>query len=165
MKISIAFDSITGNTEKLAQEISKACKYNDVISYGDTTQDVSKADVIFAGSYTENKDFSGKMKTFLKSLKNQKIFLFGTCGFGNGKEYYNEILNNVKKHISSSNEIIGSFICQGEVEQETKDKFLKDVRRNKKVSEVKKYINNIELAEKHPNEDDLFALDETLRRV
>ena len=165
MKISIVFDSITGNTEKLAQEISKACKFNDVISYGDTTQDISKADVVFVGSWTENKDCSSKIKEFLKSLKNKKIFIFGTCGFGSGKEYYNEILSNVKKHISSSNEIIGYYYCQGKVQQETKDKFLKSIRKSKKLEDVKNFINNTSKSDTHPSEDDLFELDETLRRV
>ena len=165
MKISIVYDSITGNTEMLAQEIRKACKYNYVISYGDITQDITKADIVFIGSYTVNKCCSDKIKEFCKKINNKKVFIFGTCGFDNTKEYYKEIFDNTKKYINNTNEIIGYYYCQGKMQNEIKERYLKDLEKNKNIKELKKFINNFNEALNHPNEDDLFRLDETLIRI
>ena len=95
----------------------------------------------------------------------KKVFIFGTCGFDNTKEYYKEIFDNTKKYINNTNEIIGYYYCQGKMQNEIKERYLKDLKKNKNIKELKKFINNFNEALNHPNEDDLFRLDETLIRI
>ena len=51
------------------------------------------------------------------------------------------------------------------MQNEIKERYLKDLEKNKNIKELKKFINNFNEALNHPNEDDLFRLDETLIRI
>ena len=66
----------------------------------------------------EIQPLTGSHKTLpgtLKSLKQQKVALFGTAGFGCSKSYFDTILEKVKSYIPKSNDIIGNFMCQGKM--------------------------------------------------
>ena len=79
MKICIYYDSITGNTKKIADAIYETCK--DEVLYCGKPQKLQEADLYFIGSWTDKGNCSSVIQNLLSSLKNKKIAYFGTCGF------------------------------------------------------------------------------------
>lgn len=63
-------------------------------------------------------DFDGQRECGPKDIriaveiKNKKIFLFGTAGFGGSDAYFEKILGQVKQSIDASNTVIGEYMCQ-----------------------------------------------------
>ena len=115
-RYSIIYSSKTGNTKKLAEAIYNALPQNKCDYYGtvDKIDDVL-SNVIYIGFWTEKGNADHLTIDFLNKLKNKKIFLFGTAGYGESEKYFEGIINNVKKNIDSSNTIIGTFMCQGKM--------------------------------------------------
>ena len=115
-RYSIIYSSKTGNTKKLAEAIYNTLPQNKCDYYGtvDKIDDVL-SNVIYIGFWTEKGNADHLTIDFLNKLKNKKIFLFGTAGYGESEKYFEGIINNVKKNIDSSNTIIGSFMCQGKM--------------------------------------------------
>ena len=91
---SIVYNSLTGNTKMLADTIKSVLPDND------------NDDVVFVGFWTDKGNADSKTIEYLKLLRNKKIFLFGTCGFGGSVTYFDRILTNVKSNIDLSNEVI-----------------------------------------------------------
>lgn len=100
------------------------------------------------------------MQNFIEKLSNKKIFIFGTVGFSDTKEYFDEILNNVKSHVSSCNTIIRTYMYQGKV-SETMQNRIKEVYPEK--YELMK--DSLEKLVNHPNQDDIEALVTEVEKV
>lgn len=96
----LIYFSQTGNTQLLAQAIKK---------------NVENSDIIYVGFWTDKGNASKEALDYLKTLHHQKIFLFGTAGFGKSDDYFKKIIDKVKESIDESNEVIGSFMCQGKM--------------------------------------------------
>lgn len=110
---SIIFSSPTGNTRLLADAIRDAlpeenCNYFGVCENADT-----QSDILFIGFWTDKGTADKATLDLLEKLKNKRIFLFGTAGFGGDEEYFKEILANTKKSINGSNITVGEYMCQG----------------------------------------------------
>mgnify|MGYP001128430156 CR=1 FL=1 len=97
---------------------------------------------------------------FLNKLKNKKIFLFGTAGYGESEKYFEGIINNVKKNIDSSNTIIGTFMCQGKMPLSVRERYEKMREQNNISLNIDKLIANFDKALSHPNTDDLKTLEQ-----
>lgn len=105
MKASLIYDSITGNTKKLAQAIEEMFEITSV----------KESEIAFIGSWTDKGEPSQKIKEELSKIENKKIFYFGTCGFGGEESYFALLFERVKKYISPTNEVVGYFYCQGKM--------------------------------------------------
>lgn len=151
MKKSIVYSSITGNTKKLAETISD--KLGDVAYCGSPSDDALASDLIFVGFWTVKFSCDDKVKEFLGKLKNKKVFLFGTAGYNYTDDFLNAILDEVKKSVDPSNEIVGSFMCQGKV-SENKQKALKEAD-EQKFNGMKP---NLDKSLSHPDSSDLDNL-------
>ena len=81
MKIAIIYDSITGNTKKIAEEIKKEIDESNLVYFGEPEKEI-EADLYIVGSWTDKGMCSKKITEFLKKKKNKKIAYFGTAGFG-----------------------------------------------------------------------------------
>ncbi|MFI3329267.1 MAG: flavodoxin family protein [bacterium] len=146
--MEIIYSSITGNTKKLAETIKESLNEN---VYCGSLKEVL-ADTVFIGFWTTKNSCADDVKKVLESLNNKKVFLFGTCGYNNTPEFFNNILNNVKENINDSNTIIGEFMSQGAVSA-NKRKALEGSHPD--------YLNMIPKLDEslnHPNEDDLNKL-------
>lgn len=96
----IHYFSQTGNTKLL----------------GDFLKDnINDSKTIYVGFWTDKGNANQEALDYLKTLHHQKIFLFGTAGFGKSEEYFKRIINKVKESIDSTNEVVGSFMCQGKM--------------------------------------------------
>lgn len=150
MKYAIVYSSITGNTKKLAETIKN--KVGECY-FGKPSDEAFEADIIFIGSWAAKNSCTPDIQAFIEKLSNKKVFIFGTAGYSNTKEYFEEILNNVKSHVPSSNTIIGTYMCQGKVSDAWQNKI--------KESAPDKYElikNNLEESMNHPSEDDIKSL-------
>ena len=94
----------------------------------------------------------------LEKLKNKRIFLFGTAGFGGDEEYFKEILANTKKSISGSNITVGEYMCQGKMPQTVRERYIKMKSLPNPVPNLDMLIENFDRALSHPDENDLKRL-------
>ncbi len=113
MSKAIVYSSITGQTKKLAQVINE--NVDDILYCGKPDEKAYDADVLFIGSYTIAFDVSNDIKKFVEGISNKKVFLFMTAGYGSDHQYLQPIIDTFKNHLNDTNEIIGTYICQGEV--------------------------------------------------
>ncbi len=144
--IGIVYSSKTGNTELLANSLSLLdCAYTKKVSEVD---ELANVDLLCVGFWVFCGDADMDSRTFLKNLKNQKLFLFGTSGHHRDEEYGNIVLENIKKHIDSSNEIKGFYLCQGKMDLKDRDKFKDDEEK----------LRNFEASLSHPNNKDISDL-------
>lgn len=163
---SIVYSSRTGNTKKLAATIHKVLPPDSCFYYGtiDNVKDkLSK--IIYIGFWTERGNADSLTIEFLKKLKNKKIFLFGTAGYGGSEDYFRNIINNVKKNIDSSNILIGTFMCQGKMPLAVKERYENMAKQNNSSVDIAKLIRNFEEALSHPDITDLERLKATLENL
>lgn len=163
---SIVYSSRTGNTKKLAATIHKVLPPDSCFYYGtiDNVKDkLSK--MIYIGFWTERGNADSLTIEFLKKLKNKKIFLFGTAGYGGSEDYFRNIINNVKKNIDSSNTLIGTFMCQGKMPLAVKERYENMAKQNNSSVDINKLIRNFEEALSHPDVTDLERLKAALENL
>lgn len=156
MKVSVIYDSITGNTKMLANLIKE--KFMEVVG-------IDEADIVFVGSWTDKGNPSEKIQKELRKIKNKKIFYFGTCGFGGSKEYFEMLFERAKKFIDESNEIIGYFYCQGKMPIGVRNRYEKILEGNPNDEQMKKNIENFDIALDHPSKKDLEYFNETIQKI
>lgn len=154
MKIAIVYDSITGNTKKIAEELKKEVDGLNLVYFGEPEKKI-EADLYIVGSWTDKGMCSKKITEFLKQLKNKKIAYFGTAGFGGSIEYYQKLSNRVKEIIDSSNEILGYFHCQGKMPMSIRDRYVKLITDNPADKNIQVSIENFDEALLHPNYEDI----------
>ena len=94
----------------------------------------------------------------LKKLKNKKIFLFGTAGFGGSQEYFQKVLGQIKENIDSSNTIIGEYMCQGKMPQSVRERYVKMKEQPNHMPNLDMMIKNFDRALSHPDRNDLDKL-------
>ena len=99
-RYSIIFNSKTGNTRKLADAIHEALPQENCDLFGAVERDVPASETLYIGFWTDKGSADKATAELLAKLKNRKIFLFGTAGFGGSEEYFTNILDNVKKLIN-----------------------------------------------------------------
>ena len=121
--------------------------------------------MIYIGFWTEKGDADSLTIEFLKQLKNKKIFLFGTAGYGESEKYFKNIINNVKRNIDSSNIIIGTFMCQGKMPLSVRTRYEKMKQQNNLSINVDNLITNFDKALSHPNEKDLKKLEKIIKSI
>ncbi|MFI3244245.1 MAG: flavodoxin family protein [Akkermansia sp.] len=155
MSTSIIYSTVTGNTKLLAERIQ--AKLGQDIYCGKPTEEALASDTLYIGFWSMKFACSPDIQKILEGLEGKKIFLFGSGGFGVGAEFGETVLNNVKAFIKPSNEIIGTFFCQGEV-SEAKKKALREM--SEEIYQT--LLPAIEQAVKHPDEADFLALEQVL---
>ena len=165
-KYSIIYSSKTGNTKKLAETIYNALPQNECSYYGTVDKiDDELSNVIYIGFWTEKGNADLLTLEFLKKLKNKKIFLFGTAGYGESEKYFDVIINKVKKNIDSSNTIIGTFMCQGKMPLSVRERYEKMKEQNNISLNIDNLIINFNKALLHPDERDLKRLEKIIKNI
>ena len=144
---SIVYNSLTGNTKLLADTIREVLPCDN-----------DNNDIVFVGFWTDKGNADSKTIEYLKLLRNKKVFLFGTCGFGGSQAYFDRILTNVKRNIDSSNEVIGEYMCQGKMPNSVRERYLKMKESDNCPPNIDALIDNFDMALSHPDEEDLEKL-------
>ena len=160
-RYSIIFNSKTGNTRKLADAIHEALPQENCDLFGAVERDVPASETLYIGFWTDKGSADKATAELLAKLKNRKIFLFGTAGFGGSEEYFTNILDNVKKLINESNTVVGEYMCQGRMPQAVRDRYVKMKDMPDAKPNLDALIENFDQALSHPDQEDL----ERLRRM
>lgn len=154
MSYAIICSSKTGNTEKLAQRAREALGSQVV-------DDVAEADTVLLGSWTDKGGLDSALADSLAQLSGKKVFLFGTCGFGGSQAYYDRVLDRFQSALPEDVEVIGRFMCQGQMPPAVRDRYVKMAMTD--PTRFAPMIENFDRAIGHPNASDLDAFEKSLR--
>ena len=142
-RYSIIFSSVTGNTKLLADALRETLP-KDACDYFGTR---------------ENAPTDSQL---LQKLRNKKLFLFGTAGFGISEAYFRKVLDRVRESVDASNTIVGEYMCQGKMPQAVKERYLKMKAQPEHPANLDALIENFDRALPHPDAADLERLKESV---
>ena len=160
-RYSIIFNSVTGNTRKLAETIREALPQEDCDHFGALEGEVPTSQRLYIGFWTDKGNADQATLELLSKLKNKEIFLFGTAGFGGSEAYFQKILNHVKQSIDSSNSVVGEYMCQGKMPPSVRERYMKMKVQPEHPENIDALIENFDRALSHPDGNDL----ERLRKI
>lgn len=122
-----------------------------------TTQ-ASEADVVFVGFWCDKGSCSPAVQHFLQGLVGKRVFLFGTCGFGESDEYFAQILDRVRAYLPADAQYIGGAMCQGKMGMGVKRRYEGMLEKDPGNAQARMLIDNWNKAQSHPNEDDVSRI-------
>lgn len=154
MSYAIICSSKTGNTEKLAQRAREVLGEKD-------ERPVADADLVLLGSWTDKGGMDPVLDERLGELANKRVFLFGTCGFGGSQAYYNRVLDRFQSALPEDTQVVGRFMCQGQMPSAVRERYVKMAEQEPKKFEP--MIENFDRALGHPDATDLDAFEAALR--
>ena len=163
MKYSIIYNSRTGNTNLLAENLKNSLPENNCVYYGEVDEKALEADLIFVGFGTYKGDCDESLSELLKQINNKQVFLFGTAGFGKSQSYFDQIISRVKRHINDSNTVVGSYMCQGKMPMSVRSRY--ESMLDKEPERMREMIENFDEALSHPNSDDFICLNSEVLKV
>lgn len=166
MKSIIIYDSLTGNTQELAETIKEKLidAYYEKIS-DKLIEEVPEGDIYYVGTPIIKGMCTEKIRCLLEKLENKKVFLFATAGFGGSKDYFDTLEERIKKIIPKSAKIMGTFFCQGKMKNQVKDKYLQLIREHPEDKNLQVSLQNFEQAKKHPDEKDKEDLRKQIEKI
>lgn len=163
MNYSIIYSSQTGNTALLAEKLKTILPGEDCLYFGPPQPapvQATKANRLYVGFWTDKGTCDAGTAAFLAQLRDKEIFLFGTAGFGGQKEYFDRILENIKKQLHSSNTVTGSFMCQGRMPVSVRQRY--ESMLNTAPEKFQPMIDNFDRALSHPDQADLSLLEKAV---
>lgn len=118
----------------------------------------SEVDVVFVGFWCDKGSCSPAVQHFLQGLAGKRVFLFGTCGFGESDEYFAQILERVRAYLPVDARFIGGAMCQGKMGMGVKRRYEGMLEKDPENAQARMLIDNWNKAQSHPNEDDVSRI-------
>lgn len=118
----------------------------------------SAVDVMFVGFWCDKGSCSPAVQHFLQGLAGKRVFLFGTCGFGESDEYFAQILDRVRTYLPADAQYIGGAMCQGKMGMGVKRRYEGMLEKDPENAQARMLIDNWNKAQSHPNEDDFSRI-------
>lgn len=160
MKYAVIYVSQTGNTKQLAQHICDTMQ-GDCVYCGEPKE--VDCDFLFVGSWTDKGTCDERIQEYLKTLHHKKIFLFGSAGFGGSQQYFKQIIHRFSQYCDETNDIVGSFMCQGKMPMSVRERYVQLALKDEK--KFQPMIDNFDQALAHPNQDDLNHFTQILNQL
>ena len=157
MRYSIVYSSNTGNTRQLAEEIEKQLPAGELVYCGAPDAAALQAEVLFVGFWTDKGSCDEKVAELLKQADGKTVYLFGTAGFGQSQQYFDQILARVRENLPAGAVYGGGFMCQGRMPQAVRSRYEAMQAKEPENARYKMLIENFDAALAHPNTDDLEA--------
>ena len=157
MKIAVIYKSLTGNTKIVAEAVKAALKETEVVYIGEPVENV-EADVYFVGTWIDKGNCTKEISEFLNGLEGKKVALFATAGFGGSTEYYDTLAKRMKEQVSDSNQIVGTFLCQGKMPMSVRERYVAMMQANPEDKNMEVNIRNFDEALSHPDTADIEAV-------
>ena len=124
MKVLVAYQSVSGNTKKVAEAIYKEIKAGKELKELKDVKDLKGYDLSFIGFPIHAYGPANEAKIFLeKNVAGKNIALFITHSSPEGEPLVQQWLESCKKAASIA-KVIGMFDCQGELAQNVADMML-----------------------------------------
>lgn len=158
VKYAIVFSSLTGNTKKLADTIRAVLPKEDCEYFGAPKAEELHSEMLYIGFWTDKGNADNATLELLSKLRNKKIFLFGTAGFGGSAAYFQKILNRTACSIDASNSVVGNYMCQGKMPSSVRERYMKMKDQPEHPTNIDALIENFDRALSHPDEMDLERL-------
>lgn len=154
MSYAIVYSSRTSNTAMLAQAVREALPQEDCRYFGAPAPQALAADTVYVGFWTDKGTCDEPTARFLQSLTDQKVFLFGTAGFGGAPAYFQQILDRVKANLAPGVQVTGTYMCQGKMPQAVRDRYAAMEESPRRTA----MLENFDQALSHPDQEDLARL-------
>ena len=154
MSYAIICSSKTGNTEKLARRAREVLGEEGAGSVAD-------AELVLLGSWTDKGGLDPALDERLGELAGKRVFLFGTCGFGGSRAYYDRVLDRFAAALPEGARIVGRFMCQGQMPPAVRERYVAMAERD--PGKFGPMIENFDRALGHPDAADLEAFETALR--
>ena len=154
MSYAIVYSSRTGNTAMLARAVREALPQEDCRYFGAPAPQALTADTVYVGFWTDKGTCDEPTARFLQSLTDQKVFLFGTAGFGGAPAYFQQILDRVKANLAPGVQVTGTYMCQGKMPQAVRDRYAAMEESPRRTA----MLENFDQALSHPDQEDLARL-------
>ena len=158
------FDS-DGNRDhsecSIANGNNKSCFDGSDNSDGDgscANSAIPASETLFVGFWTNQGVADRETQQLLGQLRNRKIFLFGTAGFGGSEAYFQAILDKTKAFVDDSNTVIGTYMCQGKMPLSVRERYVKMKEQPNHMPNIDAMIENFDKALSHPDANDLEKL-------
>ena len=155
---SIIFSSLTGNTKKLADTIRAVLPAEDCDYFGAPKAEELHSEILYIGFWTDKGNADSATLELLSKLRDKKIFLFGTAGFGVDTAYFDAILARVQAVPDGSNTVIGTYMCQGKMPPSVRARYEAMRTLPAPPENLDALIENFDRARSHPDADDLDRL-------
>lgn len=154
MNTFVIYESMSGNTKKIAEAIGKACGAATPVLPLEEGK-IPNDGLLFVGFWTDKGTCPQKTKEMLSGLHNRQIALFGTAGFGGAEEYFISIMERVCELVPKDNQILGTFMCQGKMPGSVKARYESLLKEHPDDQRMKASLDNFDRALSHPDCDDL----------
>ena len=161
MRYAVVYSSKTGNTKQLADVIYHSLPEGTCVYFGAPAQEALQAEVIFVGFWTDKGTCDDSIANFLQEINGQKVFLFGTAGFGGGQEYFEKILGNVTHNLISDSSLLGTYMCQGKMPMAVRHRY----EAMPEGPQRQASLENFDRGQSHPDEADFATLREIVNKV
>ena len=161
-RYSIIFSSVTGNTKLLADALRETLPKDACDYFGTSENTPTDSQLLYVGFWTDKGNADSATLALLQKLRNKKLFLFGTAGFGISEAYFRKVLDSVRESVDASNTIVGEYMCQGKMPQAVKERYLKMKAQPEHPANLDALIKNFDCALPHPDAADLEKLKESV---
>ncbi len=152
MKILVTYSSKTGNTKAVAEAIAEEVAEADLIPMRDNPS-CADYDCIICGYWVDKGIPNAEAKTFIESLENKKVVLFGTLGAYPDGEHAQKCKDKAVELLDGKgNTLLGSWICMGKVDPKLLEMMAAKYGDAHPQTDERKA--RIEEGNKHPNEED-----------
>ena len=179
MNIALITNSKSGNTAQLAQALREAfaasgsapiCDIElpdapDVSQLEDASSRALAADAVCVGFWCDKGSCTEGAAKLLEALDGKRVFLFGTCGFGGSREYFDQIVARVAEHLPQTAELTSSFMCQGKMGPGIRARYEAMLAKNPGDARAQAFIDNFDAALAHPNAEDFEAVGASAARA
>ena len=154
MSYAIVFSSKTGNTRLLADTLRASLPQNECTYFGAPAPEALEAETLYIGFWTDKGNADADTLALLRTLKNKRLFLFGTAGFGIDTAYFDAILARVQAVSDGSNTVIGTYMCQGKMPPSVRARYEAMRALPAPPENLDALIENFDRARTHPDADD-----------
>ena len=166
MKYAVVYESATGNTKMLADEIINILGDAECVYFGTVEENIrnmtKEADIVFIGFWTDKGECSVGAAQYMETLRDRDVFLFGTAGFGGSPQYFSQILRRVSGSLPEGTTLAGTYMCEGKMPQSVRKRYEAMQEKKPQDEKVKMMIENYDRAQTHPDEEDLIHLREAV---
>ena len=153
-RYSILYSSATGNTRLLADTIRAALPPELYDAFGVVGETAAESELLYVGFWTDKGNADADTLALLRTLKNKRLFLFGTAGFGVDTAYFDAILARVQAVPDGSNTVIGTYMCQGKMPPSVRARYEAMRALPAPPENLDALIENFDRARTHPDADD-----------
>lgn len=161
MKYEVAYLSNTGNTKRLAMEITSMLFGKEVVLTDLAHNGVSTdADAFFIGFGINGDVVPVKIMDALECTERKTVMLFVTCGMNPTDAYKAAIERKIFPFLPDDCNYLGLFLCAGKFPDDMIDHAQEVLQQNKEVLHARMVLENHQITKNHPDEDDMRKLRE-----